>query len=91
MEEVCVNDSEISIVVKGFYSADELLDRLNGLDDETNDEICRVMKDDYEFIMVSENYGTLFALGSPQMFECNWKISVEYTSEYSKLTVTNFR
>lgn len=90
---IVISVSKTEIKVESYcLSFDDSLDTLNNCTDQDYQaEIAAVMPEDYELIMVEEDCGVLFAAGSPQICECNWKITYEITDAKTTLTITGFR
>ncbi len=90
--KVTLSDGKIVAESSNWLSIQDLLDVLNGSDDQDyQDSILDLLPEDYDFIMNQENYGILFAMGSPQTFECGWKFTYEVDDTLSRLTITGLR
>jgi hypothetical protein len=91
MNNITITSQAIISESNAYKSLDELLDALNSAEGDLADAILDVMPSDYKFIMDDEDYGVLFALGSPQVCECGWKFNYEVAPTHTKLTITNFK
>ena len=43
----------------------------------------------YDLVIVKEDYGSFFSMGSPQLFELGWDVNVKYNDEGITLTINN--
>jgi len=85
--------SSIVVTSDGCEKMEHLLDYLNELceDEDFADQVSEVMPKDYHTIMIDEDYGVLFSDGSPQMYECGWRMTYTITYAGTTLTICNLK
>lgn len=88
---ITVTQQAIVAESTGAASLDDLLAALNSVEGDLADAIFEVMPSDYDLIINEEQYGELFALGSPQIMECGWNFQYSTDANKSSVTITNFR